>query len=298
MYQVHQVFQEIIKFGESKHEAKEQARQNGARTWHELGKQLNIYSYKTADQYRDISKEVLEYAKQKMGIKDIEKLTNEAVKSYLESKIAEGVQYSTFQKYAAACEKLETALNEYAKNHGTNNQYSFDLKTVREQAQETLERTQTTRAYEKPQTLVENVQNSDYKIIAQSQLEGGFRVSELNRMTKENFKENNTFQVISGKGGKDREVPLSQETYQSLKSLIDSNGGKFEFSMDNYRDALKEAAQLSNQPYTGSHGLRWSFAQEKFSELMRQGKTYEQSLQIVSNWLGHERADITEHYLR
>ncbi len=299
-WQVHQVFQEIIRFGESKHEAKEQARENGARTWHEIGKNIYIYSYATADQYRDIAKDLMSYVKQEFHIKDIEKLTSEHVNAFLESKIADGIKYSTFQKYAAALEKLEVALNKYAESHNTGREYHFDLSSVREQAREVLERSQVTRAYENPKALIENIQNRDYKIIAQAQYEGGFRVSELNHLSEKNFKEGNVFQVISGKGGKDREVELSKETYEALKSLLNraDTDGKYKFDMNDYRNALKEAAKASNQEYTGSHGLRWNFAQEKFSELQREGKTYEQSLQIVSNLLGHERADITEHYLR
>jgi len=298
-YQVHQVFAEIIHFGESKHAAKEAARNSGAKTWHEIGKNIGIYSYKTADQYRDIAKEVMQYAKQEFGIKDIEKLTSEAVKGYLESKIADGVSYSTFQKYAAAIEKLEVALNVYAQNHNTNNQYSFDIKDVRQQAQEVLEKSQITRAYENPQELIASVKDETFKIIAQAQLDGGFRISELNRITEKNFLENNTFKVIDGKGGKDREVPLSGETYQALKDLVDkSESGIFTFDMNDYRDALKDAAKATDQPYNGSHGLRWNFAQEKFQELQKQGATYEEALQEVSHLLGHERPDITEHYLR
>ena len=301
VYQVREVFKEIIRFGESKHEAKEQARENGARTWHEIGKNIYIYSHATADQYRDIVKEAFRYAKEQFGIKDIEKLSSEHMKNYLESKIADGIKYSTFLKYAAALEKLEVALNKYAESHNTGREYHFDLSSVREQAREVLERTQETRAYENPRTLTENIQNRDYKIIAQAQYEGGFRISELNHLSEKNFREGNVFQVISGRGGKDREVPLSKETYQALKSLLDKadpSDGKYKFDMNDYRNALKEAAKASNQEYTGSHGLRWNFAQEKFSELQREGKTYEQALQIVSNLMGNECPITTEYYLR
>ena len=301
VYQVHQIFAEIIQFGQSKHEAKELAREQGAKTWHEIGKSIYIYSYATADQYRDISKDLMNYTKQQFGVKDIEKLQSEHIQAYLETKIADGVKYSTFQKYAAALEKLEVALNKYAESHNTGREYHFDLFSVREQAREVLERSQTTRAYENPKALINSIQNPEYRIIAQTQYEGGFRISELNHLSEKNFKDNNTFQVISGKGGKDREVSLSKETYQALKSLLDKadpSDGKYKFDMNDYRNALKEAAERSGQEYTGSHGLRWNFTQEKFAELQEQGKTYEQALQIVSNLLGHERPDITEHYLR
>jgi len=301
VYQVHQVFSTIIQFGQSKHEAKEQARQEGARTWHDIGKNIGIYSYKTADQYRDIAKDLMSYVKESYGVKDIEKLSSEHVNAFLESKIADGVKYSTFQKYASALEKLEVALNRYAETHNTGKTYSFDLSSVREQAREVLEKSQTTRAYENPKSLIENIKNQEFKVIAEAQYRGGFRISELNHISEKNFLPDNTFKVISGKGGKDREVPLPANVYNALKSLVENKAdidGKFKFDMDKYREALKEAAQRSGQEYTGSHGLRWNFAQETFMRLQEQGKTYEQALQETSNLLGHERADITRHYLR
>jgi site-specific recombinase XerD len=249
-YQVHQVFAEIIKFGQSKHEAKAEARKTGSKTWHDIGKNIEIYSYAKADQYRDIAKNLMSYAKQEFHIKDIEKLNSDHIKAFLESKIADGVKYSTFQKYAAALEKLEVALNRYAESHNTGKQYSFDISSVRQEAQQVLERTQVTRAYSDPKSLISNIQNFDFRIIAEAQLQGGFRISELNYMSFKNFLSDNQFQVISGKGGKNRIVPLSKEVYNALKSLVENRAdtdGKYKFDMQEYRKSLKDAAKLSNQ---------------------------------------------------
>ena len=63
--------------------------------------------------------------------------------------------------------------------------------------------------------------------------------------------------------------------------------------------SLKEAAQTTNQEYQGSHGLRWNFARERFYKIqLIGGLTYDQALQQVSWEMKHERASITEHYLR
>lgn len=304
VYQVNTVFETIKAFGHSKHADKENIRQEFSQkgitnTWHNLGKELKVYSYATADQYRDIWKELLVYTKENFKVKDIEKLTSKHVEAYLESKIADGVKYSTFQKYSAAIEKLEVALNTYAKEKGTGNTYSFDTKEARSQAQEVLERSQVTRAYEDPKALIQAIDNKTFKTIAQAQLEGGFRISELNHMSQKNFLENNTYLVISGKGGLDRQVPLPQDIYNSLKELLNtSSNQKFIFDMDSYRNTLKDSAIKTNQDYTGSHGLRWNYAQNKFLEFQKQGFGFEESLSKVSELLGHHRADITRHYLR
>ncbi len=303
LYQVNQVFDKVISYGKSKHEAKEQAReifeaQNKNLDWHEMGKNLDVYSFATADQYRMVARDMLEFARQEYGVKDIEKIDSGIINSYLESKIEKDIKYSTFLSYAAALEKLEVALNSYAEVHNTGKVYEFDLSNARQEAQLALEKTDASRAYENPKNLIENINDKTFKTLATAQLEGGFRVSELNRITEKNFANNNVYRVIDGKGGKNREVQLNSETYNSLKNLVNAAGGKLIFNMDSYRSTLREAAAASGQEYTGSHGLRWNFAQEKFTNLQAEGKTYEQSLQIVSNLLGHERADVTEHYLK
>jgi hypothetical protein len=51
VYQVQKVFQAVNAIGISKHAAKEVARAEGALTWHQVGKELGVYSYSTADAY-------------------------------------------------------------------------------------------------------------------------------------------------------------------------------------------------------------------------------------------------------
>ena len=71
-----------------------------------------------------------------------------------------------------------------------------------------------------------------------------------------------------------------------------------EFDKNDYREALKKAALESSQDYTGSHGLRWNFARDRMEELSEKtDMTYEEKLQEISWEMGHERADITVHYL-
>jgi len=292
--QVHQVFGAIAKIGESKHDAKNDARELGAKTWHQVGKNIDVYSYKTLDDYQDISIVAFKYIKENFNIKDITKIQAEHINSFLESKIESNVKYSTFQKYAAACEKLQVALERY-----TNQKYNFDLTESRELAQKVLERTDAHRAYSDPQKLINSISDKTYRVLATSQLVGGFRVHELNYLKLSQFSDNSHSLVVQGKGGKVREIELNEKIYSELKAIvINSNNQKFIFSPDAYRNELKAAAERSNQEYQGSHGLRWNFAQNLFKNLQEQGKTYEQSLFVVSHALGHNRSDITEHYLR
>ena len=145
-----------------------------------MGKGLGIYSYKALDAYRDVAKQLMSYVKSEFGVKDIERLTGEHVKSFLEYKIEQGISYRTFQQYAATVEKLEVALNRYSEVNSRGNSYGFEshIREVREIAKETLERTNPTRAYENPTDLIKNLTEKEHFLMAKMQYEGGARLHE------------------------------------------------------------------------------------------------------------------------
>ena len=64
-----------------------------------------------------------------------------------------------------------------------------------------------------------------------------------------------------------------------------------------YIDDIKATCHKLNIPHHGSHGFRWTFAQNRVREYQNHGYTYEQALQGVSWEMKHYRASITEHYL-
>jgi hypothetical protein len=307
VYQVQQIFKVVNEIGVSKHEAKAHARAEGAATWHQIGKELGIHSFSTADSYRDVWRSCVDHAKETAGIRDIEKLSGQAVKAFLVSKVEQGVAHSTFGQYAAALEKLEVALNRYAVQYGTGREYAFstEIQTARDAAVN-LERFEGSRAYSDPDRLVAAVEREPHSLAAVLQREGGARISEINHVAMAQLRgvredprtgELKGWVEVQGKGGKVREIGVSPETYSRLEKVV-SGGQRFEFDKDTYRADLKEAAAKTGQDYEGSHGLRWSWAQERHAKLQEAGMTYEQSLTQVSEDMGHQRGDITEHYLR
>lgn len=308
-YQVHQIFDVLNRIGQSKHRAKEEARSAGARTWAEVGAKIGVFSYATADAYRDVWKHLFEHAKSEYGVKDIERIENQHVVSFLERKVDEGVARASFDQYAAACAKLEQALTTYAEQNETGREYDFDLKAVRKVgAKELGGRSKVSRAYAAPDRLVAAVQGSNFYLASLLQRNGGARVKEISEIRQNQLKgiwkdsqtsnEKGWFEVV-GKGGKKRLVGVSPEIYRQLSTKIaGADDGRFEITGDNYRYALKRAAAQTRQDYEGTHGLRWSWAQERHAKLQERGLTYEQALSQVSREMGHERGDITEHYLK
>ncbi len=318
-WQVQQIYIEsgIKQIGKSKHEAKEAAREminsnNKGATWHSMGKKLGIYSYSTADAYRAVWKLLGNYVKENYKIRNMEKIEGEHVQAFLESKIAHDVSYQTFGQYAAALEKLETAMNGFAEKTDSGIKYSFEeyIGNARRDAQGFLEKFTGSRAYSDPAKLVSKISNHIFRFVARMQYESGARVSECTHFSEKHLlgfekdgvtgKEKGKILIEKAKGGISGEKSVSMKTYKQLQSLIDlSPEGRFEFNMWSYREALRRAAKDSGQEYNGSHGLRWNFARERFQEVQRVGGlTYEQALAAVSQEMFHQRADITEHYLK
>jgi len=259
--------------------------------------------------YKDTWHQACHWCKENLGIRDIETLKGEHIKAFLESRIADGIKYSTFQREAAAMSKFENAMNMYADRAGKDATYSFrgDIQEVRKEAIETLDRTSETRAYESPKELISHIENDSFKTVASVQYEGGSRLNEVWRVETNDLRgirmdghtgEFRGWIEVEGKGGKEREISVSVETYHAVERILQENGGNMHFDKNEYREILKDAAELSGQDYTGSHGLRWNFAEERMEELQEHtNMTYEERLQEVSWEMGHERADITEHYL-
>lgn len=310
-YQITEIFNKsgIMQIGHSKHQAKAEAREAGAKSWADMGKALGIYSFKTAEGYKDTWHNFANYAKAELKLKDIEKTSAEHVQAYIENRISAGVALATISKEAAALGKLENALNLYSSKYDRGNQYNFrdSIREIIKQARQELPKADPHRAYGSPDRIIRAIEDIKHQIAAKSQWESGPRVHEISLIKPHQLKgmgldratdEKCGVIEIKGKGGKIRELSVRIDTYEKISNVIETEG-KFCIDKNAYRADLRHACEKCGERYTGSHGLRWKFAQERMEILQSaHGMSYEQSLLEVSRQLGHERADITEHYLR
>lgn len=111
-WQVQEIFHKsgINQIGMSRHAAKREAQQRLTAagrpvTRHALGKLMGIFSYATADAYRDAWRLLGQFAREQFKVKDMEKLSGEHVQAWLSAKQTEAVSHATFMQYAAAAEK-------------------------------------------------------------------------------------------------------------------------------------------------------------------------------------------------
>ena len=299
--------------GTSKHAEKAEARKAGAKTWADLGRSLTIYSHNTAESYKDVWHQFADFAKSEMGLNDLEKIDASHISGYLLYRIDRGIAYSTWAKEAAALAKLENAMNMYSDVRGHGNEYNFrqTIRACGADARQELSRHEQHRAYQDPGKLISAIADEKNRIAASIQYEGGARIHETSLVKSSQMagygrdtvsgKDIGRIRIMggSGKGGKERTIQVSVRTYKALAVEVVRGGGTFQIkSKDSYRADLRQAARQTGQTYNGSHGLRWSYAQERMEKCQTAGRSYEQSLVITSYDMGHQRADITEHYLQ
>jgi integrase len=320
-HQVNLVFTKsgIFQPGQSKHQAKQEARAELAKqglsaTSDKLAERTAIYSYETASKYKDTWHSLCNYAKQEFGVKDITKLESHHIQAYLESRISDNIKYSSFQRECAALSKFEQTLNKFAQEHGdkygaykTEFNFRDTINSVREVAKETLSRDIKDRGFENAREVINNISRPESKIAASVQYEGGARISEACYIKENQLKgyvidkvtgeEKGVIHLDNTKGGKERDIFVSKDTYQKLEQYINQHG-EFKLSKNTYSHDVNNAAKAAGEKVHDTHSFRYNFAQERYNQYLENNYTHEQTLQSVSWEMGHERADITLHYLR
>ena len=116
--------------------------------------------------------------------------------------------------------------------------------------------------------------------------------------------------TIKGKGGKIRTVPINEQITIAMREQLkrikrghkllvpysmhtDRAINQLQFFIYSNREDFQEDA---NRPLT-FHGLRHTYAAEKYMDLIQNGKSALDAHFEVSRLLGHERADVTNIYL-
>lgn len=299
---------DVNQIGHSKHEARLQALAEGAKTSHEIAQKTGIYSKGSLNNNFSTWKNFAKFAKEVGNIKNLEQVGSKTVEKFLREKLDTGTSLKSYENTCTHLRKLASTLNSYAKEHNTGKTYSFEkaIERCKDESKKYLDNKyeRDSRAYKDPKGLIQEITKEEYRLHASIQLEGGARIRESGLITKDRLAgikgDRGVISLKRGdcKGGKERELYISKETYMKIEKYIDKNG---ELKMDDprsYRAEMKKAAASANQEYTGSHGLRHNYAQNRMNELQQDGKGYKVACQIVSREMGHERPSITEVYLR
>lgn len=271
-----------------------------------------VASFKTMQSYRNIWNNFFNYLKEHFKVKNSELITEDHVKAYIEYKLEYYPSKQYLEKITSALGKLEVALNRYSKLKYEDNPITYDFKIRQELLNSAKDlklvaNNYVNRVYTNPNLIIDNLENDKHKLAAIIQLQGGARAEGVTLIKIEQLKgikideiTNKSVGVIETKekGGKIGDVLVTIETYEALeKYFLENNISIFKIKYQDYVNDIKSTCQKLNIPHQGTHGFRWTFAQNRVREYQNNGYTYEQALQGVSWEMKHFRASITEHYL-
>jgi hypothetical protein len=246
----------------------------------------------------------------------------------LEHHLLAGNCRQSFLVELSALATLERSLNAFSSHHrGGANKYDFKkLRKESSQQSKSLPRKapgRVSRAILEPMTAIELIKNSKHKLMALLQWESGCRAEGVgaprrgtNPFTMNNFlnpETENEFGLVSDpvtnqmvaplwtleKGGKLAFKFCSPKTHKKITSFFIS-GETLKSDYPNYLKSLNQALSDSSQggKGVGTHGLRFAFARRRFKECLKHGYTDEQAKLLVSHEMSHNRADVTETYLK
>lgn len=267
------------------------------------------------------------------GINDIELLTNELVKEYLDCRLTyhidKGNSRQTFKVEVAALGNLERGLTQFAQQHRAR-PITYDFSRARKsftaKARQLAKATSEyeSRALPDPLALIAALEEPHHKLMAALQYHCGCRAEGVGAPQRD-FPGGNplTLQNFTGPDGKllpTRKDPVTGEMVRPFWTK--EKGGKVAWkycpaalakrvlewlaahpeglcdSYSVYLAAVNKAMTETGQSVRGrgTHALRFNFAQRRYRQCVAAGMGDEEAKRLVSREMSHNRPDITEGY--
>lgn len=298
--QINKIFHDskIFQPDTKKHDDKEAARsvlaaEGRSSTSQAIASKTNIHSYSTIESYKNTWHQVGHHAREK-GLKDLGKIESRHIQSYLEKRISDGVALQTWKKEAAHCGKLGNALAAF--RGGKEIDFRPTINDLRGEAKTMLSNPDNRmRGFTDPNAVLSEIRGADHLLRAEIQLQGGAREHEVWRLDAAQLRGENRLELTNTKGGKPRTITVSAQTYAKLVTRL--NEGPMKTTTGAYRSEIYRASGRAGEIQRGTHDFRYCYAQGRYTELTRAGEVPEIAHQTISREMGHERADITLHYL-
>lgn len=249
------------------------------------------HSIKSIQNARTIATQYVQYLQENYGKKIYSRINSDTVREFLKFKATQ-VSGGTLNTYISTAAKLADGFNKLGiKNidrvHITN------LRTELKKEGVNLTKDHHDRSYSEKQiqNMRDYIQTTPYLLSFDLQVEAGLRADDALNSSKWIIHSNNTITVEGSKNGLSYTTKVLPSNLVNRATEAKKSGFKANYS--DYRTRLKQAGADE-----GSHGLRYSFAQNRYEELKQEGYTNLEARAQVSIEMGHSRDEITLHYLK
>lgn len=251
------------------------------------------HSIKEMQNLRTVTRQYINFVKENYSGKVANNINAETARAFIEQK-AENVSGNTLNTYISTMYKLSDNLNK----DSIGNLNREDIQAIKQEIKDnySLKAEHINRAYENIENIRAEMQHTPFSISAELQLEAGLRAADALDSSKWQINhEDKTITVEGSKGGLTyTTTPLRDDILQKAQEAKESG---YRANYEEYRSALKEAVENSKESWNGTHGLRYTFAQNRVEELKQNGYTDVEARARTSLELGHSRLEITNHYL-
>jgi hypothetical protein len=256
-----------------------------------------IRSFKTAHEYAGVWYQLASFVRQEFGVNKVTDIKPEHIEAFVEQKAE--LSPKSLQNISSAIGKLENVIEQkLGLEVDFGSRENWDGRWYANKLASEMESSSNRGAYENPDALISNLSSETHQLVATLQREAGLRIHEVAMLRESSFWSTGESQgvTVRGKGGYERSLELSRELWEQAKEVI-QEWGRIPFDYKEYLNDLRQSAWGTGQSYEGSHGLRYNYAQERYSELVNDGWGHHEALKQVSEELGHHRLEITLHYL-
>ena len=272
---------------------------------HKHNRQL---SFKSKERYYDAAKRFCHFVSERFNLQKLANISGKHILAYVHDMQERGLSASTIKTELAAVRFYHDKISNARYELPANDELDLERRTFGG-----VDRAWSHAEYNRMISLCWELEHEDYAAIFTLARYGGLRIHECLRIdTAIAERTVRTGEItIKGKGGKIRSVVVNESIQIELKKMLEitERGNKL-FVNDGIQThiAIKELQhfiinnreqvqdQDSTRPMT-FHGLRHLCATEWYLALKDDGEGEESARKIVSQRLGHERADVTRIYL-
>jgi integrase len=301
------VFKEMIAFGEKKGKLKAQAlAEKKVFSHYYRGK---IFSHSTFENYYEEAKQFVHWCHEHYKLRSVYRVKSEMFAAYIKDGSA-NLSANTLKTRIAAITKLVEGVELV-----TGKEKLKSFKDVAYQLYAELPKSSPVRpvySAQQIQSLAKELSqtNSHYSLVFEIHVETGCRLRELSQLSRRDLVglvegQKVGLLAIRGKGGRIRELKVSQDTYVRLVSVLDRR--EILCNYHGYRQALRRASESLGFTVVATHAVRRFVAQRVMSNSVAAYRglgldikeATVKALGDVNQMLGHsrERVSTTRLYL-
>lgn len=272
--------------------------------YNKLFRHLKVGSFKTRERYGKAFKKFMVFVAREYNLQKLSNISGKHIFAYLKYMQEKNLSASTIKTELAAIRFFHDNMPYTRENLPTNAELELKRRTFGG-----VDRTWSTREFNLMLAAAMETGHKDYLAIFSLARYAGLRLEECFRIDT-----NDAAQAIEsgklfvkGKGGLTRYVPINETIRITLRDILKvtskgqklfvSPGDKTHLAMKRLQCFIAYHRKSFTDNKITFHGLRHTYAHEKYEEFVHAGKTEFQARKAVSELLGHHRDDVTRIYL-